>query len=345
MTIKAVIVGASGYTGAELMRLLLSHPKVEIVALVADSNAGKPVACIYPHLSAAGLPDMVKLSAVDWAQVDVAFCGLPHATSQEVILNIPENVKVIDLSADFRLFDVKVYEEWYGNVHQAPELQKEAVYGLSEHAREEIKKARLVACPGCYPTSASLPLAPLLKEGLIETTGIIIDSKSGISGAGRSAKVDNLFTEINEGTKAYGVCNHRHIAEMEQTFTIAAGENVNVHFTPQVVPMNRGILSNIYVRPKKGVTADTIREALAKRYKDEPFVHILQAGQYPSTRYVHGTNANAITVSPGRTEDVVVITSVIDNLTKGASGQAVQNMNIMFGFDETEGLSQVSVYP
>lgn len=345
MTINATIIGASGYTGAELVRLLSGHPQVNIVSLVAESNAGKPIGSIYPHLSTYDLPDLVKISEVNWDELDVAFCCLPHATSQEIILEIPEKVKVIDLSADFRLFDVDTYAKWYGGEHKAPELQKAAVYGLSEHAREEIKKSRLVACPGCYPTSASLPLVPLLKAGLIEAEGIIIDSKSGITGAGRSAKVDNLFAEINEGTKAYGVCNHRHIAEMEQTFSKIVGKEVYVNFTPQVVPMNRGILTNVYVKPKKGVNADAIRKELAKTYKNESFVFVLEEGRYPSTRYVQGTNANVMTVSKGRTDDVVVVTSVIDNLVKGASGQAVQNMNIMFGLDEKLGLSQLPVYP
>ncbi len=345
MTINATIIGASGYTGAELVRLLSSHAEVNIVSLVAESNAGKPMGSIYPHLNIYNLPDLITLTQVNWKDIHVAFCCLPHATSQEVILQIPEHVKVIDLSADFRLFDIEEYAKWYGHTHQAPELQKEAVYGLSEHARDAIRKARIVACPGCYPTSASLPLVPLLKAGLIEAEGIIIDSKSGITGAGRSAKVDNLFAEINEGVKAYGVCNHRHIAEMEQTFSNVVGKQVYVHFTPQVVPMNRGILSNVYVKPKKGVTAEKIRETLVNCYKDEPFVFVLNEGQYPSTRHVQGTNANIIAVSKGRTDDVVVLTSVIDNLVKGASGQAVQNMNIMFGLKETLGLEQLPVYP
>lgn len=343
--IKAVVIGASGYTGIELIRILLLHPQVEMSYLVADSNAGQPASTIYPHLEPYGLPDLVKLTQVDFSTLDVAFCCLPHATSQEVIRDLPKHLKVIDLSADFRLKDIELYKTWYGNAHAAPELQKEAVYGLTEIYRDAVKKARIVACPGCYPTCATLPLIPLLEEGLIDADDIIIDAKSGITGAGRSAKQAMLFTEINEGTKAYSVCKHRHMPEMEQTLSEVSGQAVTVHFTPQLVPMSRGILSTIYVSLKSGKTVADLHAAMQKRYADEPFVHVLKAGSTPSTRDVHGTNLCLMSVLPAATPKRAVIVSVIDNLTKGSSGQAVQNMNLMFGLDEGMGLEYVTVYP
>ncbi len=346
-SIKTVIVGASGYTGAELVRLLYAHPYAEITALVADSNAGKAVGEIYPHLSVSGLPALVKLDEVDFSSVDVVFGCLPHGTSQEIISSLVakySHLKIIDLSADFRLRDIALYKEWYGE-HQAPELQEDAVYGLSEIYREQIRQARLVACPGCYPTAALLPLIPLLKEGLVRKDSIIIDSKSGITGAGRSAKAGNLFAEVNENVKPYGLAGHRHVAEMEQELAVASGEDLRVIFTPQVVPVNRGILSTIYVEPAGDSKAGDLQEALSKQYKDEPFVHIIDSGHVPTMRDVYSTNHNHIAVFPGRNPKQAVIVSAIDNLTKGASGQAVQNMNLMFGFPEITGLESGAVFP
>lgn len=342
---KIAVLGASGYTGAETLRLLLNHPHVEIVVLGGESSAGQEISEVYPHLLAYGLPKLVKISAIDWSAVDAAFCCLPHATTQEVVLNIPKHVRVFDLSADFRLRNVSTYAEWYHGEHKAPALQKEAVYGLSEHYREDIVTARLIACPGCYPTSALLPLIPLLKGNLIAAEDIIIDSKSGITGAGRAAKQDNLFAEIQESMKAYAICNHRHIPEIEQELSLAAGKAVRVQFSPQVVPMNRGILSTIYVRLNAGNTAETLRNALEKHYQQEPFVHILPEGQYPATRQVRGSNRCIIGIAAGRTPDRAVIVSVIDNLVKGAAGQAVQNFNIACGFPETTGLEQSPLFP
>ena len=270
--INAIVVGASGYTGAELVRLLSTHPHVEICALIAESNAGNKIEDLYPHFSHLGLPALVKLDTVDMSDIDVAFCCLPHATSQNVIASLPEHVKVIDLSADFRIKAPALYEQWYGVKHEALALQEQAVYGLTEHYAEQIAKARLVACPGCYPTSMLLPLLPLMKEKLISKEGIIIDSKSGISGAGRSAKVVNLFTEVSDSVRAYGVGGHRHVAEVEQELAFAAGEEVQVTFTPQVVPMKRGILSTIYVNLTEGKTAQDVYATLQEVYKDAPFV-------------------------------------------------------------------------
>ena len=344
-TLQAGIIGASGYTGVELVRLLLGHPYVHIKALVADSNANRPIADIYSHLRTAALPPLVTLADADINRCDVVFCCLPHTTSQEVIKNLPAHVRVIDLSADFRLEDPDVYEQWYGHTHQAPELQKTAVYGLSEFYAEEISASNLVACPGCYPTSMLLPLAPLCKVGIIYPDDIIVDSKSGVTGAGRSAKVPNLFCEINDNFKAYGISNHRHTPEVEQVLSQHYGKQVTINFTPHLVPMNRGILSTIYINLKNGSTLTDVRNVLAQYYEHKPFVTILPEGQLPSTRDVTGSNHCHIGLAPGRSPGKVVLVSVIDNLIKGASGQAVQNMNIMFGFKEPTGLHHLPLFP
>ncbi len=343
--IRACIIGASGYTGAELIRILWRHEHVEIVALAAERNAGNEMSDIYQHLITANLPRVVKLSEIDMSAIDVVFCCLPHGTTQEVIKSLPETVKIIDLSADFRLFDVKIYEQWYGHPHQAEDLQKQVVYGLCEVNGRQIEKARIVANPGCDPTSASLPLVPLLQKKAISCDGIIIDSKSGVTGAGRAEKLGNLYCEVNEGFKAYGVCNHRHMPEIEQTLSVAAGSAIEVHFTPQLVPMNRGILSTIYVRLASSLSADDIRNILQDRYKDAPFAHVLPQGKLPSTRDVYGTNSCIMAVAQGRNNKSVVIVSVIDNLCKGASGQAVQNMNLMFGLPEITALCELPLFP
>lgn len=343
--IKACIIGASGYTGAELVRILSNHDNVEIASLAAERNAGNEMSDIYTHLRAVKLPKVVKISEVEMDNIDVVFCCLPHGTTQKVISELPRHLKVIDLSADFRLYDLDSYEKWYGHPHQAPELQKEAVYGLCEIYGEQIKKARIVANPGCYPTSASLPLVPLLQNKSILTDNIIIDSKSGVTGAGRAEKLANLFCEVNEGIKAYSVCNHRHMPEIEQTLTHAASQEVQVHFSPQLMPMNRGILSTIYVTLVNGVSVQDIRKTLQNKYSSAPFVHVLQEGQLPSTRDVYGTNSCVIGIANGRTPNKAVIVSVIDNLCKGASGQAVQNMNLMFGLAENTGLRDLPLFP
>jgi N-acetyl-gamma-glutamyl-phosphate reductase len=343
--INAAIIGASGYTGVELIRILLTHEHVEIKHLVAESNAGLSACEIYTHLSTFALPSLVKLNEVDFEGIDVVFCCLPHATSQKIIKELPLHLKVIDLSADFRLNDVDVYEKWYGNKHAAPELQEEAVYGLTEIFRDEIKDARIVACPGCYPTGATLPLFPLLKDGLIESSDIIIDAKTGVTGAGRAAKQAFLFTEVNEGLKPYNVNKHRHIPEIEQTLSYAGGKDIKVNFTPQLVPMSRGILSTIYVKTKSNYKVIDIEKSLANQYGEGEFVSVTLNGVLPSTRDVSGTNMCLISVVKGNTDNRVVIMSVIDNLTKGSSGQAVQNMNIMFGLDEACGLNYIPVFP
>lgn len=343
--INIAIIGASGYTGAELIRLLLPHPHANIVALTGDSQAGKDIGEVYPHLRFCGLPKLVSLSEVDFASIELVFCCLPHGTTQEVIAGLPHHVRVVDLSADFRLFDIETYAKWYGHAHRAPDLQKTAVYGITEIARTQIKTARIVANAGCYPTSATLPLAPLLKANLISQENIIIDAKSGVTGAGRAASQANLFTEVNDGIRVYGVASHRHAPEIEQSLSLAHGGEVVVSFTPHLMPMNRGILSTIYVTIATGKTAADLRKELEKTYANEAFVHILPEGAMPSTHQVRGTNNCVMNVFADRAKGRAIIVSAIDNLVKGASGQAVQNMNVMFGFPEETGLKLTAVFP
>jgi len=343
--VRIGILGASGYTGAELLRLLARHPGVEIRLLTADRQAGKPLGEIFPHLGGLPLPLPVKVEEADWSAVELVFCCLPHGTTQDVIAKLPSHLKVVDLSADFRLADIGTYAEWYGHVHRAPELQIEAVYGLTELARAAVIKARLVANPGCYPTSAQLPLIPLIEAGQIDSDDIIIDAKSGVSGAGRDAKQQNLYAEVSEGIHAYGVAGHRHAPEIEQGLSSAAGKRVKVNFTPHLVPMSRGILSSIYVRLAGGATADVLRETLAQRYAGEAFLRVLPAGQAPATRHVRGSNHCLMAVFADRLPGRAILLSVIDNLVKGASGQAVQNMNLMTGWPETTALEQEALFP
>jgi N-acetyl-gamma-glutamyl-phosphate reductase len=343
--VSVAILGASGYTGAELVRLLALHPSFRIMAMTGDRKAGMGMETVFPHLGGLDLPKLVSIDQVDFATVDAVFCCLPHGTTQEVIAALPASVKVVDLSADFRLFDVDTYAQWYGHEHRAPELQKSAVYGLTELARDKVVKARLVANPGCYPTSVQLPLVPLLKAGLIEATDIVIDAKSGVSGAGRSAKEANLFTEVSEGMHAYGVASHRHSPEIEQGLGEAAGVPVLVSFTPHLIPMNRGMLSTIYVKAAKGAKAADLRACLAKAYEGEAFVRLVAEGVVPHTRHVRGSNHCLFNVFDDRVPGRIIITSVIDNLVKGASGQALQNMNLMFGLPETTALAQQPLFP
>lgn len=344
------ILGASGYTGAELVRLLLRHPKVELTILTADRRAGAQLGDVFPQFAPYDLPTLVSIDSVDWATagLDLVFCALPHATTQKVLQDLlakaPET-KVVDLSADFRLSDPAAYAKWYGHEHHALELQKEAVYGLVEVYRRDIKKARLVANPGCYTSCAQLPLVPLIKAKAIETDEIIIDAKSGMTGAGRSAKEEMLFSEVSDGFNAYGVGKHRHMAELDEQFSKAAGKEVIVTFTPHLLPQNRGILSTIYVRGRRGKTAEELHEILVKQYEKEPFVYVLPFGKTPHTRHVRGSNMTFIGVAADRIPGRAIIVSTLDNLTKGASGQAVQNMNLVLGFAETLGIDQPAMFP
>lgn len=342
---KCLIIGASGYTGAELVRLMQFHPNFHIEYLVADRNAGKDIGTIYPHLSTFNLPTLVTLEEVNFSDVDVAFSCLPHGASAKIISKLPKNIIIIDLSADFRLSSHNIYKEWYGEEHHAPDLQKEVIYGLTELYRDEIKNARIIANPGCYPTSCLLPLSPLLKNSLIDPSFINIDAKSGTSGAGRSEKLANLYCEVNESVKAYNICKHRHIPEIEQTLSLFAKENVNVNFNPHLIPMNRGIISTICVKLANGRIVEDLYNALQQSYKNEFFVKILDFGFYPATKDVFGTNYCKIGLTHGRIKNTAIIVSVIDNLVKGASGQAIQNANLIFGLDEKTGLEFVPVFP
>lgn len=346
--IKAGILGASGYTGAEAIRLLLRHPNVELTILTADRKAGQSVEEVYPHLGGYDLPDMISVDEADWSKVDVVFCGLPHGTTQEIIATLPASVKVVDLSADFRLRDADTYAEWYGHKHMAMDLQKGAVYGLSELNREDIKTARLVACPGCYPTATLLALVPLVSAGLIDPQDLVIDAKSGLTGAGRGLKQNTLFSEAGEGLSPYSVAKHRHAPEIEQEVAKAAGldaAQTRVNFIPHLVPMSRGELVTCHVKLAAGKTVADLRAEFAKIYADEPFVRLLGEGGIPQTQMVRGSNNCVLNVFEDRIPGRATVIATIDNLVKGSSGQAIQNMNLMFGLEETLGLEQVALFP
>lgn len=348
--IRVAILGASGYTGAELVRILAHHPAVEMSLLTADRRAGKPLGEVFPHLSFVKVPILTNLDEVNWAKADVdaVFAALPHGTTQKVIstiLGANKKVRVFDLSADFRLRDGEAYKTWYGHAHEALGLQARAVYGLTEHARAEISKTDLVACPGCYPTAALLPLKPLLADKLIESGDIIIDSKSGVSGAGRAEKEASLYSEVTEGMHPYGIASHRHAPEIEQSLTDSAKQAITVTFTPHLAPMSRGILSTKYVKLANGAKPADLQAALKKRYAGEPFVSVLSDKQVPSTRMTRGSNRCVMNVFADRQPGRAIVVSAIDNLVKGASGQAVQNMNVSFGFTETDGLQQEALFP
>jgi len=347
---KIGVLGASGYTGSECVRLLLRHPQVEIALLTADRRAGQEMREVFPQFSPFGLPKLVPIDAIDWAGcgLDLVFAALPHGTTQKVIKDLvakSPTIKVIDLSADFRLADTAAYARWYGHEHLAPELQRDAVYGLTEVHRDRIKQARLVANPGCYTTCSELPLIPLIDAKAIDLDEIVVDAKSGMTGAGRAAKEAMLFSEVSEGFHAYGVGHHRHMAELDQEFSNAAGRPVVVSFTPHLVPMNRGILATIYVRGASGRSPEDLHAILLKRYANEPFVHVLAFGEMPQTRHVRGSNMTFIGVTRDRVAGRAIICSALDNLVKGAAGQAVQNMNLVLGFPEPMGLEQVALFP
>ena len=340
-TQNIAILGASGYTGAELVRLIATHPSMRIAALAADRKAGMAMGAVFPHLRHLELPDLVRIEEIDFSGIDLVFCALPHATSQAVIRELPRDLKVVDLSADFRLRDPAEYEKWYGQPHAALELQAEAVYGLTEFYRDEIRGARLIAGTGCNAATGHYAVLPLLEAGVIETDDIIIDLKTGVSGAGRSAKEGLLHSEISEGMHPYNVARHRHLAEFDQEFSKMAGAPVRVTFTPHLLPQNRGILASVYVKGAPGA----VHEALTRRYTDEPFLQVLPMDETPATRHVRGSNFVHIGVVGDRQPGRTIVFSTLDNLTKGSSGQAIQNANLALGLDETAGLMLAPLFP
>lgn len=345
--IKAGIIGATGYAGQELVRLLLQHKEVEIVWYGSRSYVDKKFSSVFGNVfqivedicKADDLHELAK-------QADVIFTATPQGYLAGVLDDeILSQTKVIDLSADYRIKDVSIYEQWYGIEHKSPQYIEEAVYGLCEINREKIKGARLVANPGCYPTCSTLSVYPLAKAGLIDMNTLIIDAKSGTSGAGRGAKVPNLYCEVNENIKAYGVASHRHTPEIEEQLSYASGENVTINFTPHLIPMNRGILITAYASYKEGTTKEEIRKVYEETYRNEYFVRFLEEGVCPETKWVEGSNFVDINVQVDERTGRVIMMGAMDNITKGAAGQAVQNMNLMFGLEEAEGLHLVPMVP
>jgi len=341
-THNIAILGASGYTGAELVRLIATHPTMQIKALSANSKAGQSMAQAFPHLRHLDLPTLVTIDQIDFTDIDLCFCALPHKTSQKVISTLPKTLKIVDLSADFRLRDPEAYAQWYGNPHTATEMQGEAVYGLTEFYREAIAGARLVAGTGCNAATGQYALRPLIAAGVIDLDDIIIDLKTGVSGAGRSLKENLLHAELSEGAHAYAVGGtHRHLGEFDQEFSAIAGREVKVQFTPHLLPANRGIIATVYVKGDP----ESVHETLAGAYTDETFIEVLLFGEHPSTRHVRGSNFCHIGVSGDRLPGRAIVIAALDNLTKGSSGQALQNANLMLGETETEGLMGVPLFP
>ncbi len=345
--IQAGIIGATGYAGQELVRLLIQHREAEIVWYGSRSYVDQKFSSVFRNVfqiveDVCQGDDLHRLCR----QADVIFTATPQGYLASVLdEEILENCKVIDLSADYRIKDVATYEQWYGMEHRSPQFIGEAVYGLCELNREKVKSARLIANPGCYPTCSTLAIAPLARRGLIDMDTLVIDAKSGTSGAGRGAKVPNLYCEVNENIKAYGVCTHRHTPEIEEQLSYISGQKVTLNFTPHLVPMNRGILITAYARYREGTTPEEIRRAYEEAYRDEYFVRLLEPGVCPETKWVEGSNFVDVNVQVDERTGRVIMLGAMDNITKGSAGQAVQNMNILFGLDETEGLRLVPMVP
>lgn len=349
--VRVGIYGATGYAGQELVRILLRHEKFAITHLTSQQYIGRSFPEVFPNFIMEELP---VLEGIDnqkiLSDIDVVFLALPHGHAFEVAKVAKEyGVRVIDLGADFRLQDVHTYEQWYGLKHEATEILPEAVYGLPEINRARISDAWLVANPGCYPTASTLALLPLVEQGLVNLRSIVIDAKSGVSGAGRAAKTDNLYTEVNEGIKPYAVTTHRHTPEIEQNFTLAGGRNIQepalIQFTPHLMPMTRGILSTVYADLQKDISVEEVRALYTERYSKEPFVKLLPEGIWSATKMVYGSNYCFVNVTVDKRTKKVIATAVIDNLIKGAAGQAVQNLNIMYGYPEKEGIDQLPIWP
>ena len=345
--VKVGIVGGTGYTGVELLRILVNHPEAEVVAITSRAEEGVRVDSLYPNLRghteiAFSLPNVDVL-----ASCDVVFFATPHNVAMNMMPQLlAKGIRVVDLSADFRIRDAQLWSQWYGEPHACPELLPQAVYGLPELNREQIKTAQLVACPGCYPTSVQLGLLPLIENSLVDNSRLIANAASGVSGAGRQAKVDNLLSEVSDSYKAYGIPGHRHLPEIEQGLTDAGGENVALTFTPHLAPMIRGMHSTLYAELLDGaVDIEHVQALFEQRYANEPFVDVLPLGSHPQTRTVKGANICRLAVHKPQNRNTIVVLSVIDNLVKGASGQAVQNMNIMLGLEETAGLNIVALTP
>lgn len=347
--IKAGIVGGTGYTGVELLRLLSKHPNVEVTVITSRAEAGVKVAQLYPNLRghvdlAFTEPDVKVLG-----ELDVVFFATPHGVAQNMMPALMKtNARIIDLSADFRIRDVPLWEKWYGQAHAAPELISQAVYGLPEVNRDAIRTAQLVACAGCYPTATQLGYLPLIENNLVDPKSLIANAASGASGAGRQAKIDNLFTELTDSFKAYGVKGHRHLPEIEQGLSDVqpvGASSISLTFVPHLLPTVRGIHATLYANLLDVDASIDLQTLYEERYANEPFVDVLPAGEMPQTRSVKGSNMCRISIFRPQNRDKVVVLSVIDNLTKGASGQAIQNMNIMFGFEETAGLDVVALLP
>jgi N-acetyl-gamma-glutamyl-phosphate reductase len=345
--LKVVICGGSGYTGGELLRILSGHPRINVAAVTSEKSAGKRVVEVFPHLHKYKNLIYEPLNKEKLLnKADIFFLALPHGTSQDTVHFLFINRKrVIDLSADYRLKDPKVYKEWYGLPHGFLSTLGKAVYGLPEIYREKIKKAGLIANPGCYPTGAILGLMPALKNKLIDVSSISIDSKSGTSGAGRKADLMVSYCEVNEGFKAYGIGTHRHTPEIEQELSFLCGEKITVNFTPHLIPVDRGILTTIYAPMVKKKTAKEIVKIYNHTYKKEPFVRVLEYGLYPNIKNVRGTNICEIGLKLNERTNTLIVVTAIDNLVKGASGQAVQNMNIMMGIDENTSLDTIALFP
>jgi N-acetyl-gamma-glutamyl-phosphate reductase len=341
--IKVGIVGGTGYTGVELLRLLVNHPGVELRVITSRSDAGTPVADMFPNLR--GHLDLCfsEPTLENLTQCDVVFYATPHGVAmKDAGALLEKGVRIVDLGADFRIKDVAEWETWYGMAHTTPQLVAAAVYGLPEVNRAAIKEARLIACPGCYPTAVQLGFMPLLEQGLVDTTRLIADAKSGVSGAGRKASVGTLLCEASESMKAYSVTGHRHLPEIRQGLAQMARGDVGLTFVPHLTPMIRGIHATLYATLKRDVDLQSLYE---QRYQGEPFVDVMPAGSHPETRTVKGGNFCRIAIHRPQGGDTVVVLSVIDNLVKGAAGQAIQNMNIMFGQEERAGLTGVALLP